>query len=497
MSVRVALGASRGRLFALLLSESYLLAGAGAALGLLFAYWTSRLLVNQLSTQVSRVYLDLSIDWRVFLFATSLTCGTALLFGTLPAIRAMRVNPNESLQGRGSVSHRRSRVSGTLVIVQVALSLVLVVAAALFGRTFATLATMPLGFEPDRLLVVSIAAPRTQFRADQLPDLYTRVRDVVAPVPGVQSVAMSTLVPVGAAESNTMFSLDIDNASGPGRPAHVNSISPGWFSTYGIRILRGRDIGDEDRIGSPRVALVNEAFVRAYLPGINPIGRRILASRKDLETAEIIGVAGDAVYRVVRDPPPPTIYYSFEQQRMPPSVYLHVRTAVNVPESLTPVITPAIGGIDRNVLLQFRTIDDQIRASLTRERLLAMVTTFFGVLGVLLAAIGLFGVTSYAVTQRRAEISVRLAIGATPERILQLVLGRVALLVSAGLAAGTVLTWWLAQFVNATQLYGVEPRDLSTIVGAALLLTIVAVFAGWWPARRAARFDPAPLLRES
>ena len=381
-------------------------------------------------------------------------------------------------------------------MVEGALSLALVVAAGLFGRTFASLVALPLGFESDRLLVVNLAAPSPQFRPEELRNLYARVREAAAAVPGVEHSAMSLMVPF-AATSNTMIRLAAEAATTPLRPAHVNAVSPGWFATFGTPIIRGRDIGDRDRIGSAPVALVNEAFVRSYLTGADPIGQRIVSSRKDLATVEIVGVTGDAIYRTLREPPPPTIYYALAQQRPSPGVYLHVRSAVESPESLVPPLSAAITGVNRGVFLQFRTVDDQIRASLTRERLLAMVTTFFGGLGVLLAGIGLFGVTSYAVTQRRAEISVRLAIGATPERIIRLVLARVALLVSAGVAAGALLTWWLTRFVAATLLYGVEPRDLTTIAGAALLLVAVAVFAGWWPARRAARIDPAPLLRES
>lgn len=473
-----------------------MLAGIGAALGLVFSFWTSRLLVSQLSTEVNRVHVDLTPDWRVFAFASVLACGPALLFGILPALRATRANPNEALQGRGVASARRSRVAGALVVVQVALSLTLVVAAGLFARTFAALTTLPLGFESERLLAVNVTAPSPQFTREQVPDLLRRVRETVAAVPGVERSAMSLMVPFSST-SNAMIRVDTDAVTAPLRPAHVNAVSPGWFDTFRTPIIRGRDLDERDRIGSTPVALVNEAFVRAYLRGIDPLGHRISSSRRDLATVEIVGVVGDAVYGTLREPPPPTIYYALAQQQGWSSVYLHVRSAVDSPESLAPALTTAIESVHRGIFLRFRTIDDQIRASLTRERLLAIVTMFFGVLGVLLAGVGLFGVTSYAVTQRRAEISVRLAIGATPEQIVGLILGRVALLVSVGVAAGAVLTWWLAQFVSAAQLYGVQPRDLPTIAAAALLLAAVAVFAGWWPARRAARFDPAPLLREA
>ena len=494
LSLRVALGASPRMLFAMLLSESFVLAATGAALGYLFSHWTSRLLVDQLSSQVNRVHLDLSLDWRVFVFTAGVTGGTALLFGLLPAVRAMRANPRESLYARGAAGAGGSAVTGMLVVAQVALSLSLVVAAGLFGRTFVTLTALPVGFDAHRLLAVNIDAPRTRFEADDLPDLYRRVRESVLAVPGVENAAMSVMVPLSAT-SNAMVRVDDDRS--PSRAAHVNVVTPGWFATLGIPIARGRDFTDGDRTGSPAVALVNESFVRTFMTGRDPIGRRISTSRNDLASVEIVGVTRDAVYRALREPPPPTIYYAFAQQPAWPSVYLTVRTSVAAPDALTAAITAAIVGVNRNLFVQFRSVDDQIRASMTRERLLAIVTAFFGGLGVLLASVGLFGVTSYGVTQRRAEISVRLAIGASPEGIVRLVLARVAQLVLAGVAVGAVLTWWLADFVSATQLYGVEPRDLPTLAAAALLLIGVTVFAGWWPARRAARFDPAPLLRSA
>jgi ABC-type antimicrobial peptide transport system permease subunit len=201
---------------------------------------------------------------------------------------------------------------------------------------------------------------------------------------------------------------------------------------------------------------------------------------------------------MLRNPAPPTIYFALDQRaQQPSSIYLHVKTAATPPAAMMQSLATALSGVNAGVLFQFTPMEEQVNASLTRERLLAMLTGFFGALGLLLAGVGLFGVTSYAVTQRRAEISVRLAIGATPERIMRLVLGRVALLVAAGIAAGATLTWWLAQFVSATQLYSVQPRDGSTIAAAAVLLAAVAGIAAWWPARRAAHLDPAPLLREA
>ena len=245
--------------------------------------------------------------------------------------------------------------------------------------------------------------------------------------------------------------------------------------------------------------MVNEAFVRTFLRGVEPIGQRIISSNRILElgTLEVVGVVGDAVYTQLREPPPPTIYYALAQFSMPSSVYLFIRSGAGSEERLSGDITTAMAKVDPRLLLEFRTIDDQIRASLARERLLAIVTTFFGCLGLLLAAVGLFGVTSDAVNRLRPEISIRVAIGASPASILSLVLQNVGVLVGAGIVAGGILTLWLSQFVSAALLYRLEARDLTTLAAAALLLFVVATLAAGLPARWASQIDPAELLRKA
>ena len=504
ISVMRALGASRWRIARQHLTESVILAGAGMTSGVVFAQWTSQILMRQLSTPSSTVFLDLRLDWRVLMFTSVVGIATAVVFGVLPALHAARVAPIESIkeQQRGLRSGNPQSIANPLVVGQVALSLVLVVAAGLFLRSFAGLAMLPLGFDVDRLTVAAISTSPTVVKTEQLPAIYAQVRQRAAAVAGVERVAMSRLLPLGSGESSTSFSLD-GPQSAVRLSANTHEVSPDFFRTLGIPIIAGRDIELADRVATPRVALVNHAFVRRYLGGVNPIGRRIIQPALQPGVAEpiateIVGVVGDAVYRVLRNPAPPTIYFALDQRaQQPSSTYLYVRAAGTSPAAMTHGLAAALIGMNAGIQFQFRAMEEQVHASLTRERLLAILTGFFGVLGVLLAGIGLFGVTSYAVTQRRAEISIRLAIGATPERVVRLVLGRVAMLVAAGIAAGVILTWWLAQFVSAMQLYGIQPRDLTTIAGAALLLAAVAAFAGWWPARRAARIDPAPLLREA
>jgi predicted permease len=500
-SVRVALGASRWRLARQLLVECLLLSGAGAGLGLVFAQWGSRLLVRQLSTSTNTVFLDLSLDWRVIGFTATVAVATAVLFGTAPAFRGARARPIDALKehGRGPAGQARMGLANLLVVAQVALSLVLVVAAGLFVRTFASLATLRLGFERDRILIVSVNAQGSRVEPAERPALYERVRQAVASVPGVTRAALSVVTPVSGSTWNTLLELpDKPWMRERERMSYVNHVSEGWFATYGTPLLAGRDITERDAKGAPAVAIVNEAFARKFLDG-RPLGRTVREiGRPDRPqpSYEIVGLAADAVYRSRRDPVPPTMYLPLAQDDEPLSfVNLSVQVAGGPPGLLTRRVAAAIGEIDRDLVLTFRSLGEQVDASLIQERIVAALSGFFGGLALLLAGLGLYGVMAYGVTRRRPEIGIRLALGAAPAGIVRLVLGRAAVLVGVGVVTGGLASWWAAGFV-ATLLYGLEPRDPSTLTLAAAALAAVGAIAGWLPARRAARMDPAEVLRE-
>ncbi len=515
LSVRVALGAPRWRIARQLLAESLVLSIAGAALGLAFALWGARVLVSELSFGGSHIALDVGVDWRVLGFTGGIAIATALIFGTVPALRATRIHPSEAIkeQGRSIAGESRFGTASLLVIAQVALSLVLVVAAGLFVRTFAGLADVRLGFDPNPLLIVdanakrSAAAVDTTISVGAMPAdpgrtaLYARLLQAVQAVPGVGSAALEAVTPMTGSEWDTL----IENPPGLSLPekdrdVYVNAVSAGWFAAYGTPILAGRDFNEHDTLSAPRVILVNETFVRKYYPQGNPIGqwvRDVASPGEHRAQMYIIGVVRDSVYDSLRDAIVPTMYQHVLQREKPgPSISVAVRAASGAPALLTRGVAEAIGRVDRDVTLSFHPLREDLRDATVRERVLAMLSAFFGGLALLLAGLGLYGVMSYAVSRRRTEIGIRMALGAGPSSAVRLILLRVAVLVGLGVIVGAVLSIWAAGFVS-TLLFGLQPRDPGTLLAAALVLSAVGGLAGWLPARRAARIDPARVLRES
>ena len=507
LSVRLALGASRGQLVRLLLTESVVLTAVGAAFGVLLARWGSRLLVAQMSTETNRVFLDVSLDWRVLGFTIAATALTALLFGTAPAFRAADVKPMDAIKehGRGAAHHRgHAAMTGSLVIAQVALSVILVAAAGLFVRTFASLASLPVGFERDRVLIVTVNAQRARIATTDRLAMFERVRQAVRSVPGVAEASLSVITPVTGQGWNG--NLDVsDVPSLPGRQSMTfkNAVTPDWFNTFGTPLTAGRHFNEGDRQAAPPVAIVNQAFVRRFMNGASPIGHtvrdRAVAGLKNNDVPkEIVGVAADAVYRNLREPIPPTLYVPLAQLNESfavPSISLSVRSRTGSPALLSRSVAAAIAGVHPDLAVTFRPLATLVNASLTQERVIATLSAFFGGLALLLAGLGLYGVTSYAVSRRRSEIGIRLALGAAPGGVVRLVLARVALLVGTGVIAGVLVSLWAARFVEAL-LFGLTPRDPMTLVTSALILAVVGALAGWIPARRASRIDPAQVLRD-
>ena len=511
LSVRVALGASRWRLARQLLAESLVLAAAGAILGLVFARWASRLIVAQLSTSTMVVGLNLSLDWRVLAFTAAATVATAIVFGMFPALRATRVSPMDALREHGRVHGEAGGLgrgwSGGLIVVQVALSLLLVVAAGLFVRTFERLAHAPLGLDRDRMLLVTITAP-TVPAADRNV-FYHRLVRAAASVPGVAHAGGSLNPPIAGTLVGDIVVTEPGVAPRPDAEvvSQFTTITPGALASYGTPIRAGRDIDERDTDATPKVMLINEALVGRFFPGRNLVGAPLALTFRSGQSGDVplglytvAGITGDAAYRSIRTPMGPTIYVPMAQNGGSPILhtyfYLAVRSANGSPALLTRSVGAALTGVNPDLTMTIRPFSTVIDDSLAQDRLVAMLSAFFGVLALLLAGVGLYGVTAYAVAQRRMEIGIRMALGAPPSGVVRLVLARVALLVGAGVIVGAGASVWASRFV-ASLVYGLTPRDPVTLIGAAITLAAVGAVAGWLPARRAARIDPAAVLRES
>jgi predicted permease len=508
LSVRVSLGASRWRIARQQLVESVLLASAGAGAGLLIAAWGSRALAALVSTTGRPVVLDLSLNWRIMGFTAVVTLATLIVFATAPALRATRSEPIDALKQRDRDGSRSVPLSSGLVVAQVALSLVLVVAAGLFVRTFERLATMPLGFDGDRVLVASVNLYRTAIDPAGRLSLYDRLVERVAAVPGVELAAASIVTPIGG---NTL--IDVVNLPGvapatqpfeggrlSARATMVNYVTPEWFAAYGMKMRAGRDFTDRDVASDAPVVVVNETFARRFLSDRNPIGATFagMAPPGTVPAQKtVIGVVADAVYGSLRDDPAPAMFAPLRQARVgaPLQMSISIRSAAGSPTAVAHDVASALTSVDRDLTFSFRAVADQVSMSIHQERLIALLSGFFGLLALLIAGIGLYGVTSYAVGRRRGEMSIRMALGARPTTIIGLVLSRVCRLVAVGVAIGAVLSLWAARFVSSL-LFGVEPHDMPTFVGAVVVLASVGAIAAWLPARRASRIDPAEVLRE-
>ena len=497
LQVRAALGASRWRLIRGLLAESLVIASVGAAPGVALASWGSSLVLRQFSTRVNPIYLHVSIDSTVALFAIAVTGLVTLLAGIVPAVRSTQLVHSAFLRTNAlSEGGRFFGPSAALIVLQVALSVVLVVGAGLFLRTFMSLMTVPLGFEPERVLMAAVNAADTRVPPSQRLVMFQRVRDAVRAVPGVADAAFSFLTPV----SGPILLRPIEGRAIPERErmSSVNLVSPGWFRTLGTRIVAGREFRDADRAGTSPVVVVNLAFVRKFLNSSNPLGQVVRAGivGPNAGAAEVVGVAEDAVYSSLREPAPPTIYFPLAQlQSAPPaSLTLTVRSEAASPQQMARSIAAAIGTIDPDAALTFRPLTEQINAALTQERILALLSGFFGGFAVLLAGLGLFGITAYSVSRRRREIGIRMALGAGPGSVIRLVLGRICLMIVAGVVIGAAASMWTTQFATSL-LFGLKPRDPVTLALAIATLSGTGLLAALPPAWDASRVDPSVALR--
>ena len=501
LAVRLSLGASRWRLVRQLLIESIMLSTIGAIAGLVIARWGSRAIVAMLSTRTQIVEMNLSMDWRVFAFTAGVGVATGLLFGVAPALRGTRLTPADALRdhSRGVVAGGgRFQAGHALVALQVALSFVLVFGSTLFVRTLVALTNQEMGFDSAQVLVGNLDLRATGVTPENRMQLFTRVREALGAIPGVDAAAMSFVTPV----SGSTWNLEINvpgYAANERRGVLFNGVTPGYFKVMGTPLIAGRDIAETDRAGGPNVMVVNDAFAKKYFNADNPIGKTFTLvgygrERKD-RVVEVVGVVANAKYQRLREAVQPIMYGAFAQERtIFSSQRLAIRT-LGAPMDSRNAIVAAIAGVDSDIAVDLKRLDEDLGANVLQERLVATLSGFFGGLALLLAALGLYGVMSYTVTRRRNEIGIRMALGAEPRSVIGLVLKNVALITTVGLIAGAAAAVGTGRFINAL-LFNLAATDRTMIVITAVTLASAAAIAGYLPARRAAKIDPMAALRE-
>jgi putative ABC transport system permease protein len=508
IAVRLAIGASRGRLIRQLLTEGMVLVSLGTAAGLLFARWGASFLVAVLAGQSQRMVLEPHFDVRVLSFTAGVSIASALLFSLAPALRATRVDAAKP----GSVvrSTPQNRLGGVLLVVQLSLSVLLLCGAGLFARTLHNLNAVTFGFDREGILSMQVDAtvpgrsvtPKTpaEFRADhaRLGAIWRDFTERVRQLPGVSAAAMAAgMSPLSGRIRGVKIAID-GPAPGPvtDRGIRVDQVTDGYFETAGIRLLAGRSFAPQDRSGSLRVAILNETAARGFFDAESPLGRKVNFPGQRVEDwFEIVGVVADAHYQDLRTPDKPMVYIPLDQAIDPiTSAVLYVRGRGEVVRLVPSIRAAVAAAVPGGFVAETGTIEQQIARSLIRERMLAMLATFFAALALLLASIGVYGVIAYRVARRTREIGIRLAVGARHQNVVWMLVRETLLLLTIGAAFGTLASLGMNRLI-AAQLFGVTPSDPGAIVAALSVLGGVTVLAGYLPARRASRIDPVQALR--
>jgi predicted permease len=515
IAVRVALGASRLRLIRQLLTEGLLLALLGAGFGLLIASWGSSLLLRVLSsgrnpiTSGAKLTVSLPIDFRLLLFTAGVSLLALFIFGLVPALRATKVDLSATLKNTKHIAQlRRFSFGNALVIAQLAMSLTLLIGAGLFVRSLMKLRNVDVGFNRENVLMFSTDPQLVHYERPQILSLYKQMLERISHVPGVQVVSLgrqgllsgggtqgSIKVPghVLPPDENSFTERDGDlewNAP------YLAQVGPRFFAALGMPLIRGRDFTDSDNEAAPRVTVVNEAFARYYFGDEDPIGRSINRGEDDGGLVQIVGVVKDTKVNTIREKPPRTFYVPFLQDESSwRETTFEVRTNID-PMLLAATIRRELQSIDPNLpIFRIRTLEDQVDESLGQERLVSTLATLFGVLALVLASLGLYGVMSYSVTQSTHEIGIRMALGARGFDVLRLVVKNGMTLTIIGIAAGLAGAFGITRLMSSL-LFNVSPTDALTFVSVSVCLALVALVACYVPARRATKVDPVVALRD-
>ncbi len=512
IGVRLALGASRWRLMRQLLTESVLLAAVGGALGLVFALWIKDglLVTSDWGGEFMRGF-EPKLDWRVLGFTMTLSLLTGIVFGVAPAWRATRVDLTPTLKdtGRGSSAATRSLLSRGLVVMQVALSLLLLVGAGLFVRTLLNLQRVDVGFNTNNLLLFSVTPSLIGYKDERLMNLYDRMTERLETIPGVSHVTFSNPPLLARNSSGRGVYLraalsatpDADGRIKASGSTNVMATRENFLETMGIPLLAGRVLNAQDDARAPKVVIVNQTFANKFFPNENPIGKRFTNDPQKPDEIEIVGLVKDAKYASQRDEIPPTYYQPWRQSLGSlAAVTLELRT-VGDPKTIVAAVRQAMREVDEKLPINvIKTQVEQADETLRMERLFAKLVTLFGLLAQQLASIGLFGVLAYTVSQRTHEIGIRMALGASQSDVLKMVIKQGMTLsvigILLGLVGAYVLTKYLESWMQLSRmLYGIKPSDPMTYGVMAVLLTVVALIACYIPARRATKVDPMIALR--
>lgn len=485
MSVRLALGAGRARILRQVLVESLLLASVGGASGLALAY-LGRGAVSRYTPR---------FDWPVFAFTAAVTILTGMVFGLAPAFAAMRAEIVEGVK-------RRALVGRSVVGFQIALATLLVIGAGLFMRSLAGLTAVKPGFHTDHLLLAQIVLPQNRYPAGANVMFHQRMEQAIGAIPGVASVSGAEAPYLSGEQLETTFLPQGEAKDArPDQTEPYNAVGVRFFDTLGVPIVAGRAFTDQDTATSPKVAIVNRRLAATRFPNQNPIGQRVslwmYAGYGDILTAdpiEIVGVCGDMLYSDLHEAPPPQFFVPYTQQTQVRRLTYLIRTRT-APEAIVPALRRVVHTADPALpLVGVRTQEQQIDEDLADERLLVSLTSIFGVLALVLASVGIYGVMAYSVAQRTREIGIRIAVGAVPRQILMMVLRDASMLSVAAVAAGVGASVVAGRFVTS-MLFGIGASDPVTLWISAVLLMTVAVTASWVPARRAAHVQPMEALR--
>jgi len=495
MAVRLALGASGGRVMRQLLLESLVLALAGSVLGIGLASFLSRTVVRLLATERDPFYLATNIDWRVLSFTALVAVSTCLLFGLVPAFRSSRVQPGAVLKsgGRGMTAGRQKfSFQQTLVVSQIAFSLVLLVGALLFVRSFWNLMTLDPGFRETGILRAYLNFRRLDLPPERYETFKHQLLEQIRSIPLVESAATSTHVPLDGG----FFSLEVRSGATQAE-SKFTWVSPGYFRTMQIPFVAGRDFTERDTTKSQPVAIVNETFVRQFMGGGNPLGKTIRTSAEPHypeNEFEVVGVVKDAKYGGLREEIPPEAFAPAQQY---PEKYYFTNAFIRFsspPSAVISAVREKLNPLYPEMKIEYHVFQTEIQNGLVQERLMALLSGFFGALAALLAMIGLYGVISYIIAMRRNEIGIRMALGASRQDVIGIVLRQTLALLALGVGIGLLLAVAATNGAR-TLLYGLRPSDPASLLGAAFFLALVALAASLWPAYRATRHDPMKALR--